>query len=279
MTTETGLTIREQSMPATFQDVKSMAEVFAKSGMFQDAKELYSAIVKVQAGRELGLPPVYSMQNINMIQGKLGTSANTIALLIKTSGKYNYRITAHDEQKCSIAFYELEAGKMVEVGTSTFTMKDAERAQLVKPGSGWAKYPRAMLFSRAISQGGRLYCPDAIGGAYTSEELQAIPDTEKPTTSHVANDTPPEVVSEGDYTPVPETTPVDEKTESPEPLCTEAQRKKIFAASKEQGLDNQYIKDYMFDNWQVDSTTRLTKKQASELIEAIETGNMTRPES
>lgn len=226
MTQETGLTVRELSIPATFQDIKGMAEAFAKSGMFQDAKDMYAAVVKIQAGRELGLPPVYSMQNINMIQGRLGTSANTMALLIKASGKYNYRILEHDEQKCTIAFYELEAGKMVEVGKSTFTMKDAERAGLVKPGSGWQKYPRAMLFSRAISQGARLYCPDAIGGVYTTEELQAIPETPervKPVTEQVepipATETPVTVDTIAEDVTDNEQKPPDGETAQSEHYC------------------------------------------------------------
>jgi hypothetical protein len=141
--------------------------------MFSDLKSMAQAIVKIQAGRELGLPPVYSMQNINMIRDRLTTSANTMAMLVKRGEKYNYRIKEHTDAICSIEFYE--DGK--PVGVSTFTIEDAKRADLVKPNSGWAKYPRAMLFSRAISQGARIYCPDAIGGVYTEEEMQSIPPT------------------------------------------------------------------------------------------------------
>ena len=105
------------------------------------------------------------------------TSANTMALLIKRSGRYNYRILEHNDTVCSIEFREIEDGKWVEVGESTFTIEDAKRAKLVYPDSAWIKYPRAMLFSRAISQGARLYAPDAIGGVYTSEEIKSIDGT------------------------------------------------------------------------------------------------------
>ena len=37
---------------------------FAKSGYFQDAKEVFQAVVKIQAGLELGFGPVYSMTKI-----------------------------------------------------------------------------------------------------------------------------------------------------------------------------------------------------------------------
>ncbi len=170
MTQEKGL-----ALPRSFDEVKGLATAFVASGMFQDTKQLSQAIVKIQAGAELGLPPVYSMQNINLIRNRLTSSANTMAMLVKRGGKYNYRIATHTDTECKIEFFESDGTKMVSVGWSTFTMADAKRADLVKPDSGWAKYPRAMLFSRAISQGARIYAPDAIGGIYTDEEIRSIP--------------------------------------------------------------------------------------------------------
>jgi len=168
-------TRQSNALPASFEEIKGMAQAFVQSGMFQDTKQLSQAIVKIQAGRELGLPPVYSMQNINLIRSRLTSNANTMAMLVKRSDRYNYRIKEHTDDVCSITFYERDGAKWAEAGTSTFTMADAKRADLVKPDSGWAKYPRAMLFSRAISQGARIYCPDAIGGIYTDEEIRTIP--------------------------------------------------------------------------------------------------------
>ena len=193
------LTVAESAMPASFEELSGMAKAFVASGMFNDVKQLSQAIVKVQAGKELGIPPVYAMQNINMIKGRLCTSANTMALLIKRSGRYNYRITEHTDTTCSITFKELEGDKWVDVGTSVFTMEDARRAKLVFPESAWAKYPRAMLFSRAISQGARLYTPDAIGGVYTSEEIKAIDGPVKDEPEDV-----PETVAAEDVPVVPE---------------------------------------------------------------------------
>jgi hypothetical protein len=178
-------TQKGDSLPISFEEVSGLAKAFIASGYFTDTKQLAQAIVKIQAGRELGIPPVYAMQNINLIRGRLCSSANTLALLVKRSDKYNYRIKEHTDTSCVITFYESDNGKWAEVGDSKFTMEDAQRAQLVKPDSGWEKYPRAMLFSRAISQGARIYCPDVTSGLYTDEEIRAIPakpeDVELPT--------------------------------------------------------------------------------------------------
>jgi len=61
------------------------------------------------------------------------------------------------------------------LGKTTFTMEDAKRAELVKPGSGWVKYPQAMLFARAISAGCRTFTPDVFSGTlvYVPEEMGA----------------------------------------------------------------------------------------------------------
>lgn len=159
-----------QDMPLSFVEIQGMGEAFYKSGMFTDLKSAAQAIVKIQAGRELGLGAVYSMQRLYMVEGKLGMSAETMGALIKRSNKYNYRVKEHTDKLCTIMFYE--HGK--EAYESTFTLDDARRARLIKPNGAWEKYPRALLFSRALSQGARIVAPDAIGGGYTLEELQGI---------------------------------------------------------------------------------------------------------
>ena len=196
MATEKAVTKKEESLPATFNEVSNMAKAFVQSGYFSDTKQLAQAIVKIQAGKELGLPPVYSMQNINLIRDRLTSSANTMAMLVKKSGRYNYRVKEHTDLKCSITFHELDGDKWIEVGESTFTMEDAKRANLVKPDSGWVKYPRAMLFSRAISQGARMYAPDAIGGIYTDEEIRSIPPKPDDTVKITEEINEPEPVAE-----------------------------------------------------------------------------------
>ena len=174
--TENKMTIRQEAaLPISYEEVSSLAKAFVQSGMFQDVKQLSQAIVKIQAGRELGLPPVYSMQNINLIRGRLTSSAGTIALLIKRSGRYDYHVKEHTADKCIIEFLEARGGKWEHQGDVTWTMKDADRAGLIKPDSGWMKYPMDMLFARAISAGGRRYAPDAVGGMYTDEEIRVIP--------------------------------------------------------------------------------------------------------
>lgn len=150
--------------------IKSLSQAFQESGLFPDIQSEAQAIVKVIAGQELGLPPFYSMQNFYIIKGHLSMAAETMGLLLKRTGKYNYRVKEHTDERCSIQFYE--NGK--EAYLSTFTMADAKRAGLVKPDSGWVKYPKAMLFSRTMSSGSKIVAPELMGKTYTKEEAESI---------------------------------------------------------------------------------------------------------
>ena len=192
MTEEKALAIKGSTSLTPFHEIRDMAQACFESHMFTDLKTAAQAIVKMQAGNELGLPPIYSLQRLYMAEGKLGMSAETMGALIKRSGKYNYMVKEHTDQKCTIIFYE----NGQEVYPSTFTMADAQRANLVKPNSGWVKYPRALLFSRALSQGARIVAPDALGGAYTLEELEGIksaPIDNEPVTESRNEEAPPDV--------------------------------------------------------------------------------------
>ena len=157
----------------TFEETMSLGTVLAKSGYFSDAKDASQAVVKILAGRELGIGPIAAMSGIDIIKGNPTLGANVTAALIKASSKYDYRVAELTNDACELIFYENHE----ESGRSRFTMADAKRAGLVG-GTSWQKYPRNLLFARAIKNGGRFYCPDAFGGVstYTPEELGAVID-------------------------------------------------------------------------------------------------------
>jgi hypothetical protein len=153
---------------STLQDLISFGKVLAESGFFKDSRGAAQAVVKVQAGLELGIPPIAAMTGIHVIEGKIALSATLLAALVKRSGKYDYRAT-HEKDACVVVF--LERGE--EIGRSSFSLADAERAGLAGRGP-WKTYLRNMLFARALSNGVRWYCPDVFAGPiYTPEELGA----------------------------------------------------------------------------------------------------------
>lgn len=150
----------------------SLADVFVKSGMFPDLKTQAQGVVKILAGRELGLAPLESMTNIYIVNGKVALQAKIIGSLIKKSAKYDYQVDKLDDQECIITFFALDNGKKVELGKSPFSIKDAAKAGIVNK-EVWKNYPRNMLFARALSNGARWFTSDVFCG-YTAEEIESV---------------------------------------------------------------------------------------------------------
>jgi hypothetical protein len=151
-----------QIMPVN--DIMIMAKTFAESGMFTDAKAMGQAFVKIQAGQEIGIPPFAAMSGIHIIQGKPTLGAGLIASAVKGSGKYDYKVKEMNEKICSIDFLQ----GTENIGNSTFTIEDAKKAGT----KNIDKFPKNMLFARAISNGVKWFCPDVFAGpVYVPEEM------------------------------------------------------------------------------------------------------------
>jgi hypothetical protein len=151
----------------TISDMSTAATAMAKSGFFTDTHDAAQALVKIMAGSEMGFGPFASMTGVYIIQGKPSVGANLMAAAVKGGGKYDYKVNAMSDKECSITF--LQNGK--DIGTSTFNLEDAKKAGT----KNLDKFPRNMLFARAMSNGVRWFTPDIFMGAavYTPEELGA----------------------------------------------------------------------------------------------------------
>jgi len=167
-----------ESKEVELKEAMTIGDMAAKSGMFPDITTQARAVMSILAGAELGIPPMASLRGIHIIKGKAELAAGLIAAMIKDSGRYDYEITKHDDQECELEWFEVKNGvRVISIGKSKFTMKDAARAKLIKPDSGWEKFPRAMLFARAITEGQRLYIPHlGIGSLYSPGEVSEIAD-------------------------------------------------------------------------------------------------------
>lgn len=151
----------------------AMGTIFAESKMFPDITSQAQAVVKIMAGKELGLSSFESMSSLYIVNGKLALTSKAMASLIKRGKKYDYTVDVLTETECTISFYDITKEEHMALGQSIFTFKDAAKAGLVNKDV-WKNYPKNMLFARALSNGARFYCPDAICGYYATEELQDI---------------------------------------------------------------------------------------------------------
>lgn len=159
-----------------FEEQMQMAKAFKESGLLPDLKSEAQAIVKIQAGKELGIEPFASIQGVNIVLGKPVMSANLQAGLIKKSGRYNYKVLEHNEQVCKLEFYEKWGDTWQLIGNSEYSTKEATQAGLTHKDN-WKKHPKNMLFARAMSNGAKWYCADVfITGTYNeSDEFETAP--------------------------------------------------------------------------------------------------------
>lgn len=171
---QTAVVAAPPKKPEQKTELQSLAEQAVKSGMFPDLTAAQAAL-KMQLADDLNINRSLGLGGIHVVKGKMVLSSNLIAALVKRSPKYRYRVAEHNDKLCKIAFYERQDdGKWELAGESIFTVDMAKRAQLLSNPT-WSKYPESMLYSRAIVQGVRWYCPDLImAPVYSEEEAESF---------------------------------------------------------------------------------------------------------
>jgi hypothetical protein len=161
--------------PDELETIQRTGKLLAMSGYFDakgDAPQAIAMIAtKIMAGREIGIGPFASVNGIHIISGKPSIGANLLASAVKGSGRYDYRIREMSAQACRIEFFQKSGDKWESLGISEFTAEEARKAGT----KNMDKFPKNMLFARAMSNGVRFYTPDVFNGnaVYVPEELGA----------------------------------------------------------------------------------------------------------
>ncbi len=127
-------------------------------------------VATILNGRELGLAPMESVNNLYMVNGKISMSGKTMLGLIRKAGhRPKLDITT---KGTTIECYRLiEDGTQELQGTVGFDMADVKTAKLSKKDT-YIEYPQMMMAWRAVSMAARFFYSDCItAGAYTPEEM------------------------------------------------------------------------------------------------------------
>lgn len=253
-------------------DLGRLANMLANSGYFKDASDAAQCGVKILAGLEMGFGAFASMSGVHIIQGRPAIGANLMAAKVKASGKYDFRVRRLDDDAAEIEFFQGSES----LGVSAFTREDAKRAGT----QNMSKFPRNMLFARAMSNGVKFHCPDVFLGAtvYTPEELGAsvnedgdiidVPAQRSAARSiTAARDLSLEEPMRDDEDPFSQSGSVEADAG---PLITPAQLKKLAIDMKVNGLTDREDAIAFF-SWLVkrDVTTskELTKAEASRVLD------------
>ena len=152
------------------QDIERMAVAVAKSGLFgvRTPDEAMALMLIAQAE---GQHPAIAARDYHIIQGRPALKADAMLARFQAAGGKVQWETYTDDQVTGV--FSHPSGGSISV---SWTLLQAREIGLVKPGSGWAKYPRAMLRSRCISEGIRAVYPGCVVGTYSVEEVQDFDD-------------------------------------------------------------------------------------------------------
>lgn len=135
----------------------------------------------VQTGKELGMPAMVAINNINVIKGRTVISAAMLGALLK---RYNYEyfytkdfVTEQNEDGSSRIVTELELRWISKLDNKTvnsvkfaITWAEMERAGYTSKDN-WSKYPKNMMRARCMAYAVRTYCPEVLLGFYTDLEI------------------------------------------------------------------------------------------------------------
>jgi hypothetical protein len=149
-----------------------LAVVAAESGMFKAENGKVTpamAFTKMLIGHDLGIGPAQSLTSIDLVKGNVQLRSVLLAAFVRKSEDYDYRVAEHDEKHCTIVFLR----HAEHLGTSEYSIEDAQRAGIYKADGAWGKHPKNMVFARAMSNGVKWFCPDLLGGipVYTEADV------------------------------------------------------------------------------------------------------------
>ena len=152
---------------------------FAPKGM--DKPE--SVVIALEMGMEIGLPPMASLQNIAVINGRPSIYGDAALAVVRGSGMLEfYKEEEVGEFPDGNFGYRVSAKRVGDAMTYSeiFTIADAKAAQLWgKPGP-WSQYPRRMLKFRARGFLLRDAFGDVLKGLRTAEEVQDFQEASAP---------------------------------------------------------------------------------------------------
>jgi len=155
--------------PDVWRMITEVAPTMHLARMFGVASKEQAAAIMVK-GVELGLSLSGSFEYIHIVEGKPSLSPRgALALIMSSPLNGGVKI---DEKADSCTVWMKRADNGFEF-TITWTLDDAQRAGVVKPGSGWERYPANMLRWRTIGFVADVVFPDVTGGMKRSDEFGA----------------------------------------------------------------------------------------------------------
>lgn len=143
---------------------KNLAIVASKSGTNNMPIETIMNIMLT--ARDLGISPFKALNGgFYIVNGKISMSTALMADRIRKEG-HSIQIPEWTNKKCVIVGMRKDNGDSVQF---EYTIEDALCAGLTS-SPVWKRFPKQMLYNRAMSTLARTLFPDVVGNAYSEDE-------------------------------------------------------------------------------------------------------------
>ena len=148
-------------------DLDRMAQAFSAGGMFGAKTKEQCMSLLLLASAE-GVHPALAFRDFDIIQGKPAKKAEAMhRSFLAAGGTVEWH--ALDDTKADATFSHPQGGKARII----WDMERVKKAKIANEAM-YAKFPRAMLRSRCISEGCRTVYPAATSGMYEPGEIQGF---------------------------------------------------------------------------------------------------------
>lgn len=162
-----------------FDQMSRVAAMLSRSSIvpqnFQGKPE--DCFIAVELANRMNTSPIFIMQNLYVVKGKPSWAGQACMAMIASCGKFRsvkHNYTGErgtDNRGCYISAVRIADGETVLGTEVTLAMAKAEGWM---SNSKWKNMPEQMLGYRAASFFARMYCPEAMMGLQTTEEIYDV---------------------------------------------------------------------------------------------------------
>ncbi len=153
-------------MPAVYWYAKRAndSRVYLKKFGSEDA-----CLMAIMRGKDFGLSMTASLETLQIIEGKICLPVHFMVTQARKHPDCEYiEVDESTDKLCTVSTKRKSSDRVHPI---TFRIEEAQAAGLIKPGSGWVKWPIDMCYARAMSRLIRRVWPDSTQGSYSQEEM------------------------------------------------------------------------------------------------------------
>lgn len=170
---------KDLAVLGSWKELLDRAEYFAKSQLVPASLrgKPHDIAIVLQIGFELDIPPMQSLNSIDVIQGKPAISPQLMIALIRSkvpSAVIEFRETTDSK---AVVFMARSREQASEGYTATWDDAKARPMGLLDKDN-YKKQKGTMYRWRAVSEAARMIFPDVIKGLYLDIEVRDMPSTE-----------------------------------------------------------------------------------------------------